>query len=172
MNVTWKGQSCGSTSRAFLHESIHDAVLACVKERCEALKPGLPTGMATDVGAIVSKAQHDRILRYTDAARRKTRAWSAAARAPGIPADEAAMLRQVDAVEYGLTCSIWTRDLAAAHRITAAVDAGYIWVNSTSRHFLGAPFGGYKQSGIGREEGIEELIAYTQEKNIHITLEP
>jgi betaine-aldehyde dehydrogenase len=51
------------------------------------------------------------------------------------------------------------------------VQAGYVWVNHTSQHFPGAPFGGYKQSGIGREECLGELLSFTQEKNIHIRLE-
>jgi betaine-aldehyde dehydrogenase len=78
----------------------------------------------------------------------------------------------VNAVEYGLTASIWTNDLHTAHRAAATVQAGYVWVNEVSKHFLGAPFGGYKQSGIGREECVEELISFTQEKNIHIRLKP
>jgi len=78
------------------------------------------------------------------------------------------MLADVNRPVYGLTCSIWTNDLAAAHRAAAAVRAGYVWVNDVGRHFLGAPFGGYKQSGIGREECLEELLSFTQEKNIHI----
>jgi len=209
MNFTWNGQSCGSTSRAFLHADIHDAVLERVKARCEALRPGLPTEMATEVGAIVSAAQHARIMAYIEAAMAEGARLVCGGKPPSDPhlakgnyieptvfadvtpgmriaaeeifgpvlsvfrwSDEAEMLAQVNAVEYGLTCSIWTRDLAAAHRTAAAVEVGYVWVNSTSRHFLGAPFGGYKQSGIGREEGIEELLAYTQEKNIHITFEP
>ena len=84
--------------------------------------------------------------------------------------DEAEMLAQVNQVEYGLTCSIWTSDLTTAHRTAAAVEAGYVWINEVSKHFLGAPFGGYKQSGVGREECIEELIRFTREKNIHVNL--
>ena len=84
--------------------------------------------------------------------------------------DENAMLEQVNALDYGLTCSIWTRNLDIAHRTAMSVQAGFVWVNEVSRHFLGTPFGGYKQSGIGREECLEELLSYTQEKNIHIKL--
>jgi betaine-aldehyde dehydrogenase len=84
--------------------------------------------------------------------------------------EEATMLQQVNAVEYGLTASIWTNDLTTAHRAAAAVEAGFVWINEVSRHFLGAPFGGFKQSGIGREECFEELLAFTQEKNIHVNL--
>jgi betaine-aldehyde dehydrogenase len=86
--------------------------------------------------------------------------------------DEAAMIRDVNGVDYGLTCSIWTNDLVRAHRTAQRVEAGFVWINDTGRHFLGAPFGGYKQSGLGREECLEELLTFTQEKNIHIRLSP
>jgi len=84
--------------------------------------------------------------------------------------DEDKMLAEVNAVPYGITCSVWTNDLSTAHRTALAVDVGYVWINDLSQHFLGAPFGGVKQSGIGREECLEELLRFTQEKNIHIKL--
>jgi betaine-aldehyde dehydrogenase len=80
------------------------------------------------------------------------------------------MIEQVNSVEYGLTASIWCNDVTKAHRAAMAVEAGFVWINDTSKHFLGTPFGGYKQSGIGREECLEELISFTQEKNININL--
>ena len=67
-------------------------------------------------------------------------------------------------VDYGLTSSIWTNDLNTAHRLAAAVEAGYVLVNSPSRHFWGLPFGGVKSSGVGREESSEELVSYTETK--------
>ena len=84
--------------------------------------------------------------------------------------DEEEMFQQVNAVEYGLTSSVWTSSLANAHRAAARIEAGYVWVNHVSSHFIGASFGGYKQSGIGREEGFDELISYTQHKNVHVAL--
>lgn len=85
--------------------------------------------------------------------------------------DEAEMLRIVNSVEYGLTCGIWTDDIHTALRTAAAVEAGYVWVNDAGgKHYLGAPFGGYKQSGMGREECLGELLSFTQEKNIHLRL--
>jgi betaine-aldehyde dehydrogenase len=84
--------------------------------------------------------------------------------------DDAVMFEQVNALEYGLTCSIWTNDLNTAHRAAQRVAAGFVWVNEVAKHFLGSPFGGYKQSGLGREECLDELLAFTQEKNIHIRL--
>jgi betaine-aldehyde dehydrogenase len=80
------------------------------------------------------------------------------------------MIRQVNSTDMGLTASIWTQDLVTAHRTAAAVEAGFVWVNTASSHFLGAPFGGYKMSGLGREESIEELFESCQVKNINISL--
>jgi betaine-aldehyde dehydrogenase len=80
------------------------------------------------------------------------------------------MLAQVNSVEYGLTASIWTNDLSTALRTAKAVQCGFVWINEVSKHFLGAPFGGFKQSGLGREECFEEMLSFTQEKNIHVRL--
>jgi betaine-aldehyde dehydrogenase len=73
-------------------------------------------------------------------------------------------------VAYGLTASIFTRDLQMAHRFARDVEAGYVWVNDTSRHFPGAPYGGVKDSGVGREESLGELESYTQIKNVNVRL--
>jgi betaine-aldehyde dehydrogenase len=84
--------------------------------------------------------------------------------------DEEDLLRRVNALEYGLTASIWTHDLDRAHRLASRVQAGYLWINGASTHYVGVPFGGYKQSGMGREESIDELLACTQIKNVNVTL--
>ena len=84
--------------------------------------------------------------------------------------DEKDVVARVNALDYGLTASIWTHDLDLAHRLASSVEAGYIWINNASTHHVGVPFGGYKQSGIGREESIEELLACTQIKNVSVTL--
>jgi acyl-CoA reductase-like NAD-dependent aldehyde dehydrogenase len=73
-----------------------------------------------------------------------------------------------NALPYGLTAGIFTRDLSTAHRFARDVEAGYVWVNDSSSHFPGVPFGGFKDSGVGREEDIEELYSYTQTKNVHV----
>jgi acyl-CoA reductase-like NAD-dependent aldehyde dehydrogenase len=80
--------------------------------------------------------------------------------------DEAVAI--ANSVEYGLTASVITRDLHTALAFARDVDAGYVWVNETSRHFLGAPFGGVKNSGVGREEDLEEIESYTQLKSVNI----
>jgi acyl-CoA reductase-like NAD-dependent aldehyde dehydrogenase len=77
-------------------------------------------------------------------------------------------LEIANAVSYGLTASVFTGDLATAHRFARDVEAGYVWVNDSSRHFPGTPYGGFKDSGIGREESTEELLSYTQLKNVNV----
>lgn len=81
--------------------------------------------------------------------------------------DEDEMLDIANGVMYGLTASIVTNDFAAAMRTAEKVEAGYVWINSYGR-YLGAPYGGWKQSGIGKEETFEELLSYTRVKNINM----
>ncbi len=80
--------------------------------------------------------------------------------------DEA--ITMANGVLYGLTASVYTTNLEQAHRFAHEVQAGYVWVNDSSKHFAGTPFGGYKDSGIGREEDIEELQSYSQVKNVNV----
>jgi len=207
MNFTWCGQSCGSTSRLFVHESIHDQVLEGMLIAIRHYQPGIPTDMATTMGCIVSQPQHEKIMSYIALGQQEGATLAYGGQRPSDPAlakgwfvqptvftnvtqkmrlaneevfgpvlsvikwrDEAEMIDQVNAVEYGLTASIWTQNLATAHRTAARVQAGFVWVNHVGSHFIGASFGGYKQSGIGREEGFDELLTYTQHKNVHVVL--
>ena len=84
--------------------------------------------------------------------------------------DEGDLLARVNALDVGLTASIWTHELDRAHRLASRVEAGYVWINGSSVHHVGVPFGGIKQSGIGREESIEELLDCTHLKNVSVTL--
>lgn len=83
--------------------------------------------------------------------------------------DEETMLEAVNGVDFGLTAAVYTKSLGSAHRAAAAIEAGLVTVNSPCTFPLGSPFGGYKQSGIGRESSIEELFSFTQIKNITLT---
>ena len=208
MNFTWAGQSCGSTSRAFVHASIHDRVLEEIVRLVEARhKPGLPTDRSTTMGPLVSRAQREKVLGYIEAGKKEGARLVTGGKPPqdrrlsggffveptvfaDVTAnmriareeifgpvlsvlkwtDEDELFEQVNAVDYGLTASIWTRDLVTAHRAAARVQAGYVWINNVTQHFMGAPFGGFKQSGIGREESFDELLEFTQIKNVNIPL--
>jgi acyl-CoA reductase-like NAD-dependent aldehyde dehydrogenase len=77
-------------------------------------------------------------------------------------------IRLANLTHFGLTASIYTKDLRIAHRFSRDVEAGYVWVNDNQSHFLGAPYGGGKDSGLGREEDLSELLSYTQVKNVNI----
>ncbi|WP_245773953.1 aldehyde dehydrogenase family protein [Pseudonocardia ammonioxydans] len=80
--------------------------------------------------------------------------------------DEA--VRIANGVDFGLTGSVWTRDVSTAVSLADRLEAGYVWINGSSRHFWGMPFGGTKSSGIGREESIEELLSYTELKAVNV----
>ena len=73
-------------------------------------------------------------------------------------------------MQYGLTVAIFTKDLAKAHPAIKRVQSNFIRVNNVGPHLLGAGYGGYWQSGIGREESIEEVLSFTQSVNTNITL--
>ncbi|MGA2018477.1 MAG: aldehyde dehydrogenase family protein [Opitutaceae bacterium] len=82
--------------------------------------------------------------------------------------DEAAMIREVNLSPYGLSGSVWTNDLRRALRVVRQVESGVISVNSHSSVHVEAPFGGFKQSGIGRDLGMSAMEGYTELKNVYI----
>ncbi len=208
MNFTWCGQSCGSTSRLFIHDSLHDRFVdRLVKVLAERHRPGLATNMETTMGAMINETQFDRALSFIASARDEGATLVAGGGRPSAVtladgyfieptvftdvtpsmklareevfgpvlavfrwSDEEDLFAAVNGTEYGLTASIWTRDLVTAHKAAARVAAGYIWINDCSAHHIGAPFGGYKQSGLGREESKDELIEFTQIKNVNVCM--
>lgn len=208
MNFSWSGQSCGSTSRVFLHDDIHDEVLERVAKLLpQRHRPGVPLDPATTMGALVSAAHLEHVKGFVrtgledgarlvtggrqpdDASLREGFFFEPTVFAdvrPGMRLareevfgpilsvfrwrDEEALWNDVNDVEFGLTGSIWTRDLDTAHRAVQRIHTGFVWINNTSQHFIGAPFGGVKNSGIGREECFEELLEFTYTKNVNIKL--
>lgn len=82
--------------------------------------------------------------------------------------DDDEALRIANGVRYGLTASVWTSDVDRAHRFAEDLQAGYVWVNDSARHFPGLPFGGVKASGIGKEESLDEILSFTQSKTVSI----
>ena len=84
--------------------------------------------------------------------------------------DEAELVGQANNTAYGLAAGIWTRDISKAHRFAKAVKAGSVWINCYSVFDAALPFGGYKQSGWGREMGHAVLENYLQTKSVCVSL--
>lgn len=84
--------------------------------------------------------------------------------------EESDAINIANSVSYGLTGSIYTNDVRTAHRAARELETGFVWINGAGQHFLGLPYGGWKNSGVGLEEGIEELQSYTRSKSITVML--
>jgi len=82
--------------------------------------------------------------------------------------DESEVIALANDSPYGLTAAGWTRDLATGLRMTRAIEAGTVWLNTAGQHFVGTPFGGWKDSGLGGEECLEELYSYSRLKAVHV----
>ena len=83
---------------------------------------------------------------------------------------EEEMIDMANGVDLGLTAAVWTNDITKAMKTARALENGYVWINGVGAHVRGMPYGGYKNSGTGRERGLEEMVSYTEEKSIHIML--
>jgi aminomuconate-semialdehyde/2-hydroxymuconate-6-semialdehyde dehydrogenase len=83
--------------------------------------------------------------------------------------DEEAV-QSANSTRYGLSATVWTRDLQRAHRVASELHAGTVWINCWLLRDLRVPFGGMKESGVGREGGFESLNFFTEAKNVCVKL--
>ncbi|RPE45231.1 phenylacetaldehyde dehydrogenase [Streptomyces sp. Ag109_O5-1] len=193
------GQDCCARTRILVQRQVHDRFLELLAPAVESVTVGDPADESTDMGPLISRAQLERVRSYVDADAPGIR--GKAPEGPGfwfpptvltgvdpharvaveevfgpvaavIPFDdEAEAVRLANDTEYGLSGSIWTRDVGRALRVSQAVKAGNLSVNSHSSVRYWTPFGGFKQSGIGRELGPDALTAFTETKNVFISTE-
>lgn len=192
------GQDCCARTRILVQRSVYDRFLEIVRPAVESIVVGDPSDEKTQMGPLISKAQLERVRSYVPSG---AGIHGSAPEGPGFwfpptlltdvdPAspvateevfgpvavvlpfdDEADAIRLANATEYGLSGSIWTRDVSRALRVSGAVKAGNLSVNSHSSVRYWTPFGGYKQSGLGRELGPDALAAFTETKNVFISTE-
>ncbi|MFF3840617.1 aldehyde dehydrogenase family protein [Streptomyces sp. NPDC001930] len=193
------GQDCCARTRILVQRSAYDRFMELLTPAIEEIVVGDPADERTQMGPLISRAQLDRVRSYVpdDLPGIRGKApegpgfWFPPTVLTGLSEDapcaveevfgpvavvlpfedEADAIRLANATEYGLSGSIWTRDVGRALRASRAVRAGNLSVNSHSSVRYWTPFGGYQQSGLGRELGPDALTAFTETKNVFISTE-
>jgi aminomuconate-semialdehyde/2-hydroxymuconate-6-semialdehyde dehydrogenase len=208
-SFTNQGQICLCGSRILVEKSLYPKFLADFVAGTQAMKVGDPLESDTRIGAIVSRAQYEKVLHYIMLAKveggkiesggkpvyevneRCKDGWfleptiitgldencrvnqeeifgPVVSIIPFETEEEA--LRIANSTRYGLSATLWTNNLKRAHRMGAQLESGIIWVNCWLVRDLRTPFGGMKDSGVGREGGFEALKFFTETRNICIQL--
>jgi betaine-aldehyde dehydrogenase len=194
------GQDCCARSRILVERSALDRFMAALEEAVEAIRVGDPLDDSTEMGPLISAEQRDSVASFADGEAPIAIRGSApegkgywfpptvlcpvsnddrAAReeifgpiACVIPfRDEEEAVRLANDTIYGLSGSVWTRDGARALRVARAIDTGVVSINSNNSVRVTTPFGGFKQSGTGRELGPHALEHYTELKNVYYATE-
>lgn len=189
------GQDCCARSRILVEASVYDRFMEGLEKSVKAYKVGDPTDEATEMGPLVSKKHFENVEQYLsddnvafrgNAPTGKGYFMAPAVLTPGKLTDrcmteeifgpvvsvyrfkdEAEALEIANSSEYGLSGSIWTRDLGRGIRVSRALESGNLSVNSHSSVRYNTPFGGFKQSGLGRELGPDAPLHFTEEKTVY-----
>ncbi|MDF1602400.1 aldehyde dehydrogenase family protein [Nocardioides sp. YIM 152315] len=190
------GQDCCARSRILVERSAYDKFLSHLEPAVSALRVLDPSDESSEMGPLISAQQRTTVTAYLDEVSVAfsgsapggagywvapsvvtvddpgTRIWREEVFGPVVAVmpfdDEADAVAKANDTEYGLSGSIFTTDLARGLRVARAVEAGNLSVNSHASVRYWTPFGGYKQSGLGRELGPDAPMAFTEEKNVFI----
>ena len=193
------GQDCCARSRILVERSAYDRFLELLIDATKGVNVGDPGDEATEMGPLISASHRETVSSFVDSDSNVAFRGEVPA-GPGfwfpctlveatnddrvareeifgpvaavIPfEDEADAIRIANDTPYGLSGSIWTRDGARALRVTRALETGVLSVNSNSSVRVSTPFGGFKQSGFGRELGMQALDGYSEVKSVFISTE-
>ena len=194
------GQDCCARSRILVQRSVFEKFMELLEPAVKGVAVGDPGQDGTEMGPLISAAHRERVAAYVpDGApvafrgsapdgpgfwypptvlapvAQDDRAWSDEIFGPVVAVapfeDEADAIAMANDTPFGLSGSIWTRDVGRAIRVSRAVETGNLSVNSHSSVRYWTPFGGFKQSGLGRELGPDALDAFTETKNVFIATE-
>jgi acyl-CoA reductase-like NAD-dependent aldehyde dehydrogenase len=186
------GQDCCARSRILVQRSVYDAFVEHLVEATRRVVVGDPEDAATEMGPLISAQQRDTVASFVetaplfsgdapagrgfwypctiveaDNADRVAQEEVFGPVAAVIPfTDEEEAVRMANDTPYGLSGSVWTRDGARALRVARAVQAGVLSVNANTSVRVATPFGGFKQSGFGRELGMQAMDGYSEVKNV------
>jgi acyl-CoA reductase-like NAD-dependent aldehyde dehydrogenase len=189
------GQDCCSRSRILVERSAYDRFVELLVTAAEGVKLGDPESPESEMGPLISADQRETVSSYVDGnvayqgntpggpgfwfpptvlapASNDDRAAREEIFGPVVVVipfdDEADAIRLANDTPYGLSGSIWTRDAARAFRVARGIDAGVLSVNSNTSVRVSTPFGGFKQSGFGRELGMHAMEGYSEVKNVYL----
>jgi acyl-CoA reductase-like NAD-dependent aldehyde dehydrogenase len=191
------GQDCCARSRLLIQDSVYDRFLALLEPAVKAFRVQDPTLETAEMGPLISAAHRAEVASYTEGAdvafageapagdgwwfpptvllagSAEDPHWREEVFGPVLSVlpfrDEQEAVRLANDTEYGLSGSIWTRDLGRALRVSRGVETGNLSVNSHSSVRYWTPFGGMKQSGLGRELGPDAVLSFTDVKNVFIS---